>query len=66
MTLIHTAPAVTPFPRGNSTGGRRWHVDPAIAVAVAVFLIALVADGLLIATAAPNLPDLSSLYVSSI
>ena len=66
MSLIHTAPAVTPFHRPRSIAARRWHVDAATAVAVAVFLIVLAADVLLIAMAAPSVRDLGLLNVSSI
>lgn len=66
MTLIRTVPAVTPFRRGGAhRAGHRWHVNPASAIAVAVFLAVLIADALLIAMAAPRIADLGSLYVSS-
>jgi hypothetical protein len=66
MTLIRTAPAITSFRRVGSATGRRWRVDPATAIGVAVFVIVLIADVLLIAGAAPSIADLDLLYVSSI
>jgi hypothetical protein len=65
MTLIRTAPSVTPIRRGRSAG-RRWHVDPATAIAAALFLVVLIADALLIAAAAPKIADLGALYVNSL
>jgi hypothetical protein len=44
----------------------RWHIDPATAIGVAVFLIVLLADALLIAAAAPSVAALGLLNVSSI
>jgi hypothetical protein len=66
MTLVHTAPAVTPFRRGGTGANRRSRFDRATAIGVAVFLIVLIADVLLIAAAAPSVADLGLLTVSSI
>ena len=66
MTLVRTAPAITQFRRGRGSARRRWHVDPASAIAVAVLLVVLAADALLIAMAGPSIAKLGSLYVSSI
>jgi hypothetical protein len=66
MTLIRTVPAITSFRRVGNAAGRRSRIDPATAIGLALFVIVLIADALLIATAAPSIADLDLLYVSSL
>ena len=66
MTLVRTSPvAATPFRRFGGNAGRRLRVDPSLAIAVVVFLAALLADAVLIARVAPSMAELVSLYAAT-
>jgi preprotein translocase subunit Sec61beta len=58
---VTSAGNVLPFARGDA---RRWSVDPRRAVAVALFLVVLIAEAILIAVAAPTIAEIGSLYIT--
>jgi hypothetical protein len=62
MTAVRTLPLAAPT-RGSAA--RPSPIDRPLLIAISLFLAVLIADAVIIATAAPRIAELGSLYITS-
>lgn len=65
MTTSRTMSLMLAIARVERSAAHKPHANGTLLIAAALFLAVLIADGILIAAAAPSLADLASLYVTS-